>query len=166
MDTTEEALTTGRRRRRHHSVFFKAEAVGACQQPGVSIASVALARGLNANLLRRWVQEAERGDAPIAIRSSSSSTVEGAEGFVPVSLTSSPTESMIQIELRSGAKRVSLRWPASQARECARRGRRGDQQAAGLEPGVGGSPASVPASGTTRMTSTHLTAIASVITAG
>ena len=120
MDTTKEVLTTGRRRRRHHSVFFKAEAVGACQQPGVSIASVALARGLNANLLRRWVHEAERGDAPIAIRSSSSSTVEGAEGgFVPVSLTSSPTESMIQIELRSGAKRVSLRWPASQARECA-----------------------------------------------
>ena len=38
MDITEEALTTGRRRRRHHSVFFKAEAVGACQQPGVSIA--------------------------------------------------------------------------------------------------------------------------------
>ena len=119
MNTTEEALTTGRRRRRHHSVFFKAEAVGACQQPGVSIASVALARGLNANLLRRWVHEAERGDAPIAIRSTSSGTIEGAEGFVPVSLTSSPTASMIQIELRSGAKRVSLRWPASQARECA-----------------------------------------------
>ena len=38
MDTTEEALTTGRRRRRHDRVFFKAEAVGACQQPGVSIA--------------------------------------------------------------------------------------------------------------------------------
>ena len=120
MDTTEEALTTGRRRRRHHSVFFKAEAVGACQQPGVSIASIAMARGLNANLLRRWVQEAERGDAPIAIRSTGSSTVpEGAEGFVPVSLSSRPTESTIQIELRSGAKRVSLRWPASQARECA-----------------------------------------------
>jgi transposase len=106
--------------RRHHRVFFKAEAVGACQQPGVSIASVALARGLNANLLRRWVHEAERGDAPIAIRSSRSNTVsEGAGGFVPVSLASSPTECMIQIELRNGAKRVSLRWPASQARECA-----------------------------------------------
>jgi transposase-like protein len=120
VDTTEDALTTGRRRRRHHSVFFKAEAVGACQQPGVSIASVALARGLNANLLRRWVQEAERGDAPIAIRSSRSNTgAEAAEGFVPVSFSSSPTESMIQIELRNGAKRVSLRWPASQAHECA-----------------------------------------------
>jgi transposase len=120
VDTTEEALRTGRRRRRHHSVFFKAEAVGACQQPGVSIASVALARGLNANLLRRWVHEAERGNAPIAIRPSRSNTVtEGADSFVPVSLSTSPTESMIQIELRSGAKRVSLRWPASQARECA-----------------------------------------------
>ena len=120
MDTTGEALTTGRRRRRHHSVFFKAEAVGACQQPDVSIASIALARGLNANLLRRWVQEAERGDAPIAIRSTGPSTIpEGADGFVPVSLSSRPIESTIQIELRSGAKRVSLRWPASQARECA-----------------------------------------------
>src|SRR5258708_27371214 len=105
VDTTEEALTTGRRRRRHHSVFFKAEAVGACQQPGVSIASVALARGLNANLLRRWVHEAERGDAPIAIRSSGSDTVtESADGFVPVSLTSSPTASSLQIQLRNGAQ--------------------------------------------------------------
>jgi len=94
--------------------------VGACQQPGVSIASVALARGLNANLLRRWVQEAERGNAPIAIRSTGSSTVpQGVDSFVPVSLSSPPTESPIQIELRSGAKRVSLQWPASQARECA-----------------------------------------------
>jgi len=120
VDTTEEALTTGRRRRRHHSVFFKAEAVGACQQPGVSIASVALARGLNANLLRRWVHEAERGDAPIAIRSAEpSGAAAEASGFVPVSLSSSPAESQIQIELRDGAKRLSLRWPASQARECA-----------------------------------------------
>ena len=68
MDTSENVITTGRRRRRHHSVFFKAEAVSACQEPGVSIAAVALARGLNANFLRRWIQEAERGDAPIAIR--------------------------------------------------------------------------------------------------
>ena len=120
MDTTEDALTTGRRRRRHHSVFFKAEAVGACQHPGVSIASVALARGLNANLLRRWVQEAERGDAPIAIRSAKPSPpLDNPDGFVPVSLSSSPAESMILVELHSGAKRLSVKWPASQAQACA-----------------------------------------------
>ena len=52
--------TTGRRRRRRHSAQFKAEAVAACRQPGVSLASVALSLGLNANLLRRWVAAAER----------------------------------------------------------------------------------------------------------
>ena len=62
-----EVISTGRRRRRRHSELFKAEAVGACQQEGVSIAAVALARGLNANLLRSWVRKAERGNAPIAI---------------------------------------------------------------------------------------------------
>jgi transposase len=118
VDTTDEVVTSGRRRRRRHSVFFKAEAVGACEQPGASVAAVALARGLNANLLRRWVQEAERGDAPIAIRSGEpSDAAAAAGGFVPVSLSSSSAE--IQIELRDGAKRLSLRWPASQARECA-----------------------------------------------
>jgi transposase-like protein len=119
VDTSENVITTGRRRRRHHSVFVKAEAVSACQEPGVSIAAVALARGLNANLLRRWIQEAERGDAPIAIRPATpiAAPVE-AKDFVPVPLPSSPTESAIQIELRSGAKRLNLRWPASQAREC------------------------------------------------
>jgi transposase len=120
VDTTENALTTGRRRRRRHSVFFKAEAVGACQQAGASVAAVALARGLNANLLRRWVQEAERGDAPIAIRSAEPSRMADNEaGFVPVSLSSGPMESQIHIELRVGSKRLSLQWPASQARECA-----------------------------------------------
>lgn len=120
MDTTENLISTGRRRRRHHSVFFKAEAVSACQQPGVSIAAVALERGLNANLLRRWVHEAERGDAPIAIRPASPSAVPaGADGFIPVSLPSSTIDSPIQIDLRVGTKRLTLQWPASQAQACA-----------------------------------------------
>ena len=120
MDTPEKLVTTGRRRRRHHSVFFKAEAVGACQQPGVSIAAVALERGLNANLLRRWVQEAERGDAPIAIRPVNTSTVcPEAESFIPVALPSTVPDRPIQVELRIGAKRLTLQWPASQAQACA-----------------------------------------------
>ena len=58
MDTSGQAVGMGRRRRRRHSAAFKAEAVTACRQPGVSIAAVALSRSLNANLLRRWVVEA------------------------------------------------------------------------------------------------------------
>lgn len=119
MDTIEQVVGIGRRRRRRHSPLFKAEAIGACQQPGVSIAAVALTRGLNATMLHRWVKQAERGGAPIAIQPTSPSVaVEGSEGFIPVRL-SGTTESAICIEMRQGSKRVSMRWPASAARECA-----------------------------------------------
>lgn len=46
----------GRRRQRQHSDEFKAEAVAACMQPGVSVSAIALARGGNPNLLRLWLR--------------------------------------------------------------------------------------------------------------
>ena len=46
-----------RRSRRRYSEEFKKQAIEACLQPGVSMASIALANGLNANLLRCWVTE-------------------------------------------------------------------------------------------------------------
>jgi transposase-like protein len=121
VNTTEQAVGIGRRRRRRHSAAFKAEAVAACQQPGVSIAAAALARGLNANLLRRWVQEAERtGSVPVAARSTAPSVaLESTKSFLPVALSSSPTEGAIRIEVRRGSSTVSVQWPASAARECA-----------------------------------------------
>ena len=48
---------SGLRKRRRHSEEFRARVVAACQEPGVSVASVALANGLNANLVRRWIKE-------------------------------------------------------------------------------------------------------------
>jgi transposase len=51
----------------------KRELVRRCQQPGVSVAAMALAHGLNANLLRKWitVAGASRGlvasEAPILL---------------------------------------------------------------------------------------------------
>ena len=38
----------------------KQELVRRCQQPGVSVAATALAHGLNANLLRKWITLASR----------------------------------------------------------------------------------------------------------
>ena len=46
-----------KRKRDRYSNEFKRELVKACEAPGVSTASVALANGVNANLLRRWVSE-------------------------------------------------------------------------------------------------------------
>jgi transposase-like protein len=113
-------VDTGRRRRRTHSAHFKAEAVGACQQAGVSIAAVALARGLNAAMLHRWVKQAERSGRPIAIRATAPSVaIENGEGFVPVALPSNPSEGTIRIEVRRRGGTVSVEWPASAAHECA-----------------------------------------------
>lgn len=120
MSTTETVVETGRRRRRRHNAMFKAEAVGACQQSGVSIAAVALARKLNANLLRTWVRQAERNKAPIAIRPTAPSVaIERSESFVPVALPSNSPESVIRVELRRKGRTMSLQWPASAAHECA-----------------------------------------------
>ena len=120
MNTTDQLVDTGRRRRRTHSAHFKAEAVGACQQPGISIAAVALARGLNAAMLHRWVKAAERSRNPIAIRTTVPiARIESGEGFVPVSLPSSPAEGLIRIEVRRRGGTVSVEWPASAGHECA-----------------------------------------------
>lgn len=48
----ERVLSNGKRR---FTPAFKAWVIGQCQRPGVSLAGIALANGLNANLLRRWV---------------------------------------------------------------------------------------------------------------
>ena len=120
MNTTGQVVDTGRRRRRTHSAHFKAEAVGACQQPGVSIAAVALARGLNASMVHRWVKQAERSGRPIAIRATAPSVaIENGERFVPVALPSNPVEGAIRIEVRRRGGTVSVEWPASAAHECA-----------------------------------------------
>jgi transposase-like protein len=56
--------TQAARTRRFHSTAFKAQAVAACSQPGVSLAAVALAYGINANLLRRWCVAQQRQQHP------------------------------------------------------------------------------------------------------
>ena len=106
----------GRRMRRKHSAEFKASVVRACRQPGVSMASVALANGLNATMLRKWVVEAERsapsGAAPqIPVQAGT---------FLPLSLP--PHEVCghdIRIELQRGNVRIKLEWPRDGTAECA-----------------------------------------------
>ena len=122
VDTTSDLVVdTGRRRRRKYSAHFKAEAVGACQQTGVSIAAVARARGLNANLLGRWVMEAERRNNPIAIqRTSPNLSIERTESFLPVPLAAVVAEDLIRVEIHRKGRTLSMQWPASAARECVR----------------------------------------------
>ena len=84
------------RRRRTHSPAFKAQVLQACHQTGVSIAAVALSNGLNANLVRRWLNKrdfcgaAAAGTQGTQLRPSSPPT--GCDRFVPVQLAQRPAE--------------------------------------------------------------------------
>ena len=113
---------SGRRRRRRHSAQFKAEAIAACQRPGVSIAAAALERSINANLLRRWVIEAERAEADMRVPEKPALATSAAESFVslPLPAPTPPVRSApIHIELRRGAMAIVVQWPASALPECA-----------------------------------------------
>jgi transposase len=113
---------SGRRRRRRHSAQFKAEAIAACHRPGVSIAAAALERSINANLLRRWVIEAERAEADIRVPEEQALATSTTESFIPLPLPAPkpPVRSEpVHIELRRGATTIVVHWPPSALRECA-----------------------------------------------
>lgn len=114
-----------RRRRRRYSEDFKAEVVRACRHPGVSIAAVALANGLNANLLRRWVANVERNVQPLIEAAEAGSIINAQRSqtpaFLPLQLAAPSREPspQIQIELCRGGTTIKVNWPASAASECA-----------------------------------------------
>ncbi|WAC70987.1 transposase [Roseateles sp. SL47] len=125
MTTIPNNQAVPRRRRRVHSDEFKARAVASCMQPGMSVAAVAMAHGVNANLLRRWVREAEMKPPARDLAQVAEQPVQATRRetlFVPVNLPppAAPTAQVdIRIELQRGAAAVTVTWPVSAAAECA-----------------------------------------------
>jgi transposase-like protein len=73
--------TTPSRTKRFYSPDLKLQVVGACAQPGASIAGVAMQHGINANIVHRWLREHSQG-----------TLINRLQTFVPVNL-SAGTES-------------------------------------------------------------------------
>lgn len=76
-----------------------------------------MAHGVNANLARRWVLQAERRGGGALARAANSAVV---AAFVPVQLP--PTEAepaAIRIELHRGTTAITVSWPCAAAAECA-----------------------------------------------
>ena len=124
MDTIEKEVPGRRVRRRRYSDEFKASVIAQCMRPGVSMARIALEHGLNANLLRRWVTNAERDASPGVALAIGTEPQRGDEPvmseFVRVPIaTTAPAMAPIEVELHRGPLRVKVRWPTSVAPECA-----------------------------------------------
>jgi transposase len=114
-----DALTSKPVRRRH-SAEFKRQVVDACRQPDVSVAGVALAHGVNANLVRRWLKAQgvlppSRLLTPDPVPRPEADALE----FVPLRIDPAALPSQdIRLELRRGTATVTVHWPLSAAGDC------------------------------------------------
>lgn len=108
--------------RRRHDAEFKAKILAACDEPGTSVAAVALAHDLNANLVHKW----RRGRAAAVVPALRLGTP--TPEFVALSLPSAspnaakPASSAamhIRIAIERDAGRVNVSWPVTAAAECA-----------------------------------------------
>ena len=106
MDTNDEGKPRSRRR---HDGKLKRQVLAECAVPGASVAKVAMAHGLNANLVHKWRRELQ--------------TPTRAATFVPVTMplpaiADEPAQP-IELELHRGPLSVRVRWPMTGAAGCA-----------------------------------------------
>ena len=116
MDTSTPALPQGRRVRRQYSTEFRVQVIEAASQPGVSVAAIALANGMNANLLRRWISMARGREMMIGAVTGTSPAV---QGFVPLATPSLGSDRDVRIELSRGSMSIKVGWPVGAAGACA-----------------------------------------------
>jgi transposase len=122
-----------------HSAEFKAQVLVECEEPGASVAAIALAHGLNVNLLRKWlVGRGIKRTGLCAPRTVCSEQVSAAAPaatalqFVPVELAQAPAAGDeevtqiptapakdIHIELTRAGTQLSVRWPSTPTASCA-----------------------------------------------
>ncbi|HEY5580363.1 MAG TPA: transposase [Rhodoferax sp.] len=110
------------RRRARYGDQFKTQVVAACSAPGVSTAAIALANGLNANMLRRWVVEsAQRSQFQPAKTTTTLVPARPAPGFLPVKLAPAPPAQAadISIELQHARGAIQIHWPIAASSQCA-----------------------------------------------
>ena len=116
-----------RRTKRSYSAQTKAELLAACRAPGASIAAVASAHGMNANVLHRWLREPSQSRPLVASGSGAAATSvgladQGVSSFVALPLLSKPAEPVgqeIKVEVRKAGVVMTVTWPMSAASEFA-----------------------------------------------
>ena len=108
------------RRRRHHPEEFKLAVIEACCESGASVAGIAMANGVNANQVRRWMRE--RGIEPptrrVAMPVLETATAI-APAFVQLPMVPAAASGDIRIEVRRGNTAIKVEWPVQASGDCA-----------------------------------------------
>ena len=89
-------------------------------RPGVSMAAVALAHGLNANMLRKWVIDAQHSE-PRVLKAPMPEEEQQppSPAFILLALPAPAVDGEIRVDVQRAGTSVNIVWPASAARECA-----------------------------------------------
>ncbi len=117
VDIMEITPTLRRPPQRLYSKYLKAQLVKECAEPGASVAAVALAHGINANVVHKWRRQSEHDELDGEV----------VPEFLPVALkraTSIPSTTaqaglQVRIDLAGRNLMASVHWPLSHAAQCA-----------------------------------------------
>ena len=105
--------------RRKHSKAFKAQILLACGEPGASLSGIAVAHGLNPNMVQRWRREARRGELTLPETSAFIPVVTVPTHLVAPQQSPQAVQSAIEVRLQRGVLQAQVSWPAHAADDCA-----------------------------------------------
>lgn len=98
-------------KRRRHSPQLKRKVIEACLAKQASIPKIALAHGLNANMVHRWIRNAQNNKLPVA------------SGFVALpipakNVAQASSAETIAVEIPFRNQSIKVNWPLSQTDRC------------------------------------------------
>ena len=116
MHTMASEAPANRPKRRFYNPELKAQVMQECQQSGASVAGVALAHGINANIVHRWLRE--HSQCALVPQSQANAFValtldEPAPGATPQSAPD------IRVEIHRANSAIVVKWPLEGAASCA-----------------------------------------------
>jgi transposase len=113
--------TDKKRTRRNYSTELKAQVLAECEVPGCSVAQVAMAHRINANIVHGWRQSARQAAHQVARQSDEPATKP--QTFVPVVIApprqQPKANDPIEVELRRGAVTLKISWPQTASADFA-----------------------------------------------
>ena len=97
-----------RRTRRRHDPEFKEQVIAACLHPGVSVAAIALANGLNPNMLRKSARDHRAESGPDQAKAELAAAP---SAMVQLTVASNVSPAEIRLDVRRGGTTVQMAWP-------------------------------------------------------
>ena len=120
MHTMANDTIAQRPKRRYYSPELKGQIVAECEVSGASVAGVALAHGINANIVHRWLREQADALLPVPRNEFVALNLPPPVEQVPATENSSPPVARaIHVEVRRSAGVVTVNWPMEDATSCA-----------------------------------------------